>query len=331
MTWWKGTPQPEDDFLTRLASEFSKIEDLIGKIPNDSTFDDENGEIQKKSKIAEGLIKHYLDLSKVLDQRRGDYYKAALQLVAIGLTGLGLLLKFINLSPISLITLAGLSICLGLMIMIITSFLVIRRFYWQTKSDRYHFLKIDSNCISTLGNSWMWFYHGVEGLSKIPFTSVGKNEKEKLIQNKNGVEGYVDGARFFFDKFIAATPRDIYIQNLKHAYLLLVHNAYKNRFERQLTDLLSKGINIASYVVMIALLMSFTATMFTKVPITSKPEAIIVNPLDTSSLKTSVRNSTSISPSSLNNLQTNNLSIIPKDTSNKKESKKKKNANNSIN
>ncbi|MGG7440196.1 hypothetical protein [Chryseobacterium arthrosphaerae] len=273
MDWWKDNKKPNKDFFDKMAPEFNKIESLFDEIP-EGKDENEIKEIETKSKIAEGLIKHYLDLTKVLDQRRGDYYKAALQLIAIGLTGLGLLLKFITTSPISLILLIAISICIGLAIMIITSFLVIKCFYWQTKSDRYHFLKIDTNKVPNLGNSWEWFYHGVEGLSKIPFTDSEYCDKEKLKLNELGVEGYVTGASFYFDKFIKSTPRDLYIQNLKHAYLLLVHNAYKNKFERQLTNIMSRGMNVTSWVVILAILLSILLSVLSSnIPLTGKDES----------------------------------------------------------
>lgn len=272
MDWWKGSEKPDQEFFDRMGVEFNKIEILFNEIP-EGKVDSEIKEVETKSKIAEGLIKHYLDLTKVLDQRRGDYYKAALQLIAIGLTGLGLLLKFITTSPISMILLIAISISLGLSIMIITAFLVIKHFYWQTKSDRYHFLKIDTSRVPNLGNSWEWFYHGVDGVSKIPFTDSKCRDKEKLKLDKLGVEGYITGASFYFDKFIKSTPKDLYIQNLKHAYLLLVHNAYKNKFERQLTDIMSKGINITFFVVIPAILASILLSIFSSnIPFKGKVE-----------------------------------------------------------
>ncbi|SMO69728.1 hypothetical protein SAMN06265171_1052 [Chryseobacterium rhizoplanae] len=275
MDWWKGTNKPDQEFLDRMSIEFEKIDKLFAEIP-ESTDEEVLKVIETKSKTAEGLIKHYLDLTKVLDQRRGDYYKAALQLVAIGLTGLGLLLKFITSSSISLVFLISISICLGLFTMIITAFRVITCFYWQTKSDRYHFLKIDTTKIPNLGNSWEWFYHGVEGLSKIPFISSDWKKSKKLEHDKIGVDGYVSGASFYFENFIKSTPRDLYIQNLKHAYLLLVHNAYKNKFERQLTDIMSKGVNFTFWVVILAIIISlFSRAFLSDIPITAKDETTI--------------------------------------------------------
>ncbi|AZA90047.1 Uncharacterised protein [Chryseobacterium nakagawai] len=273
MDWWKDTNKPDQEFLDRMSIEFEKIDKLFAEIP-ESTDPEVLKVIETKSKTAEGLIKHYLDLTKVLDQRRGDYYKAALQLVAIGLTGLGLLLKFITSSSISLVYLISISICLGLLTMIITAFRVITCFYWQTKSDRYHFLKIDTTKIPNLGNSWEWFYHGVEGLSKIPFISSAWQKSKKLEQDKIGVNGYIIGASFYFENFIKSTPRDLYIQNLKHAYLLLVHNAYKNKFERQLTDIMSKGVNTTFWVVIPAIIISILSGIFlSDIPFTTKDES----------------------------------------------------------
>ena len=100
-------------------------------------------------------------------------------MTAIGLTGFGLLIKLISFSPVTVVSLLSTSVCLGLICILFTAFLVIDKYYWQTNSDRYHFLNINAPVVKVLGNSWMWFYHGVKGISDIPFTTTDTGVKEK--------------------------------------------------------------------------------------------------------------------------------------------------------
>lgn len=259
--WWSGEPKPSKYFIDKVNAQLSKLQDSLENMPKKAK--NESGEtefdldlIEKKSKLLEGLIKHYLDLTKVLDQRRGDYYKAALQMTAIGLTGFGLLIKLISFSPITVVSLLSISVCLGLLSMLGTAFWVIDKYYWQGKSERYHFLKIDAPKTKIVGNSWMWFYHGVAGIGNIPYTSNPTSNDKLMEDQKAGVEGYLAGAEFFFEQFNCATTEDIYRQNLKHTYALLIHNAYKNKFDRQLTDIMHKGTRTTFFIVSIAIVVS---------------------------------------------------------------------------
>ncbi|WP_316788856.1 hypothetical protein [Pedobacter frigoris] len=252
--WWNGEQRPSTEFINRVNVELTRIQESLEKIPESEP---EGTSLERKSKLLEGLIKHYLDLTKVLDQRRGDYYKAALQMSAIGLTGFGLLIKLIDFSPITVVSLLSLSVCLGLLSILATAFLVIDKYYWQTNSKRYHFLKLNSPKVKVLGNSWMYFYHGIPGVGEIPFTSNPFKEVDKLKDQENGVEKYVAGAAFYFDQFINATSRELYIQNLRHTYMLLIHNAYKNKFDAQLTSIMSRGTRITFVITFICILLSF--------------------------------------------------------------------------
>jgi len=157
------------------------------------------------------------------------------------------------------VSLLSISVCLGLLSLLVTSFLVIDRYYWQTNSKRYHFLKIDASLVKVIGNSWMWFYHGVGGISGIPFIS----RDTKVRKQEEGVFGYLAGASFYFDHFIKATPRDMYIENLRHTYLLLIHNAYKNKFDAQLTRIMTKGTRITFFIVLGTMLLSFLCWRYT--------------------------------------------------------------------
>ncbi|QCR21648.1 hypothetical protein [Pontibacter sp. SGAir0037] len=264
--WWNGDQKPDQAFFNEANTKIKAIYDSLNSFQDEEVQEDKTKKVDK-IKLLEGLIKHYLDLTKVLDQRRGDYFKAGLQLFTIALAGLGIVIRYISPSNLTIVGLISASIAIGLVIIIYTGFRIITTYYWQTKSDRYHFLKIDAKKLNYLGNSWMWFYHGVPGVSKIPFTDNEKKKSAKdLESNKKGVLGYLEGAEAYFNNYIKASDKDIFIQHLRYTYLLLVHNAYKNKFDRQLTDRLSIGTRNAAFATVTALLISFGYSLVEKLP-----------------------------------------------------------------
>ncbi|MFD2515829.1 hypothetical protein ACFSRY_18295 [Pontibacter locisalis] len=264
--WWNDDQKPDQAFFDEANAKIKSIYDSLNNFQDEEVKEDHTKKVDK-IKLLEGLIKHYLDLTKALDQRRGDYFKAGLQLFTIALAGLGIVIRYISPSNLTVLGLVSASIAIGLAIIIYTGFRIITTYYWQTKSDRYHFLKIDAKKLNYLGNSWMWFYHGVPGVSKIPFTdNPKKGSNEDLQLNKKGVLGYLEGAEAYFNNYIKATDKDIFIQHLRYTYLLLVHNAYKNKFDRQLTDRLSIGTRWAAFATVIALVVSIVYSSVTKLP-----------------------------------------------------------------
>jgi hypothetical protein len=267
--WWAGKKELTSEEIEEFNTLFASVSSKINAVKKDDA----------KKKLSEDLIKHYLDLTKVLDQRRSQYFAASLNMLAISLAGLAIVLKYLDPVNTSVYILALLfSLFCGLIAIAVTGFIGIMTFYWQTKSDRYSFLKIKTTGtegIKSLGNSWLWFYHGNPEVSKIPFLNKSNSENEF-----NGAKAYAQGAEFFFDKFVTATEEDILKENLKHAYLLLVHNAYKNKFDRQLTDRLSLGTKWTGRITLLIAILSIFYVNSCNLPewiVNSKPTGQIVD------------------------------------------------------
>ncbi|HEV7330936.1 MAG TPA: hypothetical protein VGN63_07855 [Flavisolibacter sp.] len=249
-SWWKSI-KDDDRFFTEADEKIKAIEAKLDAYKAGSEDADE-----KRMKLLEGLIKHYLDLTRAIDVRRAEYFKAGLQMFAVSLAALGVIVKFIDFENHLFVSIITLAFVVGLISLLYTAISIITTFYWQTQSERYHFLKLDATKHPYLGNSWLWFYHGVPGLDKIPYIKKSTESSEES-DYRDGAMGYLNGAEFYFRNFIDATDKEIFIQHLRYTYLLLVHNAYKNKFDRQLIDRISEGTKNTFGITGIALFLSF--------------------------------------------------------------------------
>ena len=241
ISWWSGPHGLSADARDEFETELAAVRELMQKLPND----------EASERRSEELIRHYLRLTDAIDSRRLSLYRIALQMIAISFAGFALVATAMaqDLNPYGV----GLAVAvlLALLGTTVTGLLVIITYHTQTSPSEsiYHFRNFEGEAAELIVNSPRWFYHGLPALADYPFTGTRSEAVDSLA-----VTAFVRGAKQFLQSpghsDRAAAIRD----NLRHAYLLLVHNAYKNKFDRTLILQVRCGI--------ITSITAFVATLF---------------------------------------------------------------------
>lgn len=218
-----------DDLESKIATNFAQV----------ATLDEECK--KAKNEDIKSMIRHYIALSDKIEDRRIRIYTIGLQVLTISLTVLGLVLtRYENPTRDPLMVTVLLSIAtLGL-----SAFFVGIVFHFQS-GFRYPFLSLKG-----YANQWKWFYYGNPEVSKIQANPIRHYLKSKmprinLTPIRRWFEAadncdrmhYLAGLEYYSHQYGEEDLDREIKQNIVQLYLLQVHNYYKNRFERQLTNI----------------------------------------------------------------------------------------------
>jgi hypothetical protein len=208
------------DLIKRVVQDLQNLDKLTNK-----------QKIEKNNDIKE-MIKHYLNMSNNLDNRRNMLLGTTWNI----LTVLFLLATFI----ITIKTSLGadyifLLIPIISVVSVLSIFSVAKIYEYHRQSGyRYPFLDIKE-----FSNKWKWFYYGNEPITKIdPNPGINKLNLNYVKNN----EYFLLGLSNFIDNYTKETLKTELRENIIQLYLLQVHNFYKNKFLLRLNS-----IDLASY------------------------------------------------------------------------------------
>lgn len=179
---------------------------------------DEKAKQQKNTDI-KSMIRYYNGMTDKIEDRRIRIHNSTLQLLAICVTGAGLLTsQYQTIIPVLF------WVIMPVLLIQIVSSLVSIISYTKQASFRYPFL-----CLKRFGNKWKWFYYGNKEVLKINTAAIlGSNKFNETL------EPYLKGLKNFVRNYREENLDEEISNNVQQLYLLQVHNYYKNRFYLQL-------------------------------------------------------------------------------------------------
>ena len=179
------------------------------------------------------MIRHYIDMSDKVEDRRGRIRNFALQALAIWIAA-AILLTALYLDenvaiPITLFTTA-LALFIGQICFCLYSAIV----YERQSGFRYPFLWPTAE---EYGNKWKWFYYGSKPLQKISTKTIRQSKTFGTT-----VEPYLESLRDFINEYRLEDLDSEIIDNIQQLHLLRVHNYFKNNFFLQLTNIQKQSL-----------------------------------------------------------------------------------------
>ncbi len=174
------------------------------------------------------MIKHYLDMSDKVEERRGKLYTYALQMLAVWMAAVVVLIGFNYDSSVDIPD--GLFVLLLTLVVpqIVFSLWTALNYHRQTEF-RYPFLKGDA---SEHGNTWKWFYYGNPHVGDISTAALRPSH-----DFADTIEPFLQSYRWFIHQYSHEASDSALIINIQQLHLLQVHNYYKNKFLLRLTKI----------------------------------------------------------------------------------------------
>lgn len=174
------------------------------------------------------MIRHYIDMSDKVEDRRNRIRTFTLQMlgiwVAAAMVLIGLYLKEdANINAIFFVT--ALALFLGQIVFCLYSAIV----YEIQSGFRYPFLWPEAE---EYGNKWKWFYYGSKPLQRISTKTI---RQSKTFDTTVGP--YLESFRDFIHEYRQENLDSEIVNNIQQLHLLRVHNYFKNKFFLQLTDI----------------------------------------------------------------------------------------------
>jgi hypothetical protein len=175
------------------------------------------------------MIKHYIGMTDAIETRRIRANDQALQILALSITGLGILFSGKLSFPVDseLLMKINVTIVSVLVSQIIFSLVITLTFFLQTNFDYYPFQQYPQ-----YGNKWKWFFYGNPEIKRI--------DTNPYIQShsfENTTEPYLNGLVYYANNYVKEDIDTELKDNIQQLYLLQVHNYYKNRFFNKLTTI----------------------------------------------------------------------------------------------
>ena len=206
--------------LDELKKEISHELDALQSLGHDK-------KVQKNIDII-SMIRHYIDMSDKVEDRRVRTHTFALQMLAIWVSAAIVLTSLyldenVKINPIFFV--ASLSLFIGQILFCLYSAYI----YEKQSGFRYAFLWPEAE---GYGNRWKWFYYGSRSLQRISTETIRQSKTFDTT-----VEPYLESCKEFIGKYAAEDLPDEIVNNIQQLHLLRVHNYYKNKFFLQLTEI----------------------------------------------------------------------------------------------
>lgn len=236
----------------KTNNENTHFKDICTSVLND--FDQkialiQESEIHTISEDARKTIEHYLKITTETEKRRTDLYTFSLKMFTFAISAIFAILGLRSNQTVN--TLIGSEIVKYITLFIATiitpSTITIILYYLQS-TFKYPFNELDG-----VSNQWKWFYYGNEHIKGISTSSFIFKDKTKDI------ESYIDGLKYFTEKYITSKAADTAKINIIQAYLLQVHNYYKNKWVMQLNNVWKYSICFSTIIVIF--FFAYDATM----------------------------------------------------------------------
>lgn len=179
------------------------------------------------------MIRHYMDMSDKVEDRRVRIRNLTLQALAIWISAAFLLTALYldeNVAiPIALFVIA-LFIFIGQICFCLYSAFV----YEKQSGFRYPFLW---SAAEEHGNKWKWFYYGSKPLQKISTKTIRQSKTFDTT-----VAPYLESLRDFIYEYRQEDLDSEIIDNIQQLHLLRVHNYFKNQFFLHLTEIQKRSL-----------------------------------------------------------------------------------------
>jgi len=179
------------------------------------------------------MIRHYIDMSDKVEDRRGRIRNFTLQALAIWIATAILLIALYFDENVA-IHIALFTTALALFIGQICFCLYSAFVYERQSGFRYPFLW---PAAEEYGNKWKWFYYGSKQLEKISTKTIRQSKTFDTT-----VEPYLESLRDFINEYRLEDLDSEIIDNIQQLHLLRVHNYFKNKFFLQLTDIQKQSL-----------------------------------------------------------------------------------------
>lgn len=161
------------------------------------------------------MVKHYIGMTDAIETRRIRANDQALQILALSITGLGILFSGkvsfpVNSELLMKINATIISVLVG---QIIFSLVITLTFFLQTNFTYYPFQQNPQ-----YSNKWKWFYYGNPEIKRI--------DTNPYIQSHsfgNTTEPYLNGLIYFADNYVKEDVDAELKDNIQQLYLLQVH------------------------------------------------------------------------------------------------------------
>lgn len=206
--------------LAQLKNEINKE---ISSLKNISLTDK-----KKKNSDIISMIKHYIDMSDKMEDRRGRVRNFTLQMLSIWIAAVVLLIALYfndnSVFPSNSFYIILVFIIIQIFFCIFTSYV-----YEKQSSFNYPFLWQESK---EFGNTWKWFYYGSETLQRI--------NTNPLCVSKNynrTIQPFLESYKEFIHEYLVEDIDSEISNNIQQLHLLRAHNYYKNNFFLQLTNI----------------------------------------------------------------------------------------------
>ena len=212
-----------DDEQKRLNQLKKEISDELTALQSLS----DDIKLQKNADII-SMIRHYIDMSDKVEDRRGHTHTFTLQMLAIWVAAAILLITLYldeNIRMNLIFFAAALSIFIGQLLFCLYSAYI----YEKQSGFRFPFLWSEAE---EYGNKWKWFYYGSKPLQRISTKTI---KESKTFDTT--VEPYLESYKDFIREYRLENLSSEIINNIQQLHLLRVHNYYKNKFFLQLTDI----------------------------------------------------------------------------------------------
>jgi len=206
--------------LNRLKKEVSNEINALKLLSDD--------EKSKKNANIISMIRHYIDMSDKVEDRRGRIRTFTLQMLAIWVAAAILLTAFYldkNVDIHIVLFAAALALFIGQIIFCLYSAFI----YERQSGFRYPFLW---PAAEEYGNKWKWFYYGSRPLQRISTKTIRESKTFGTT-----LEPYLESFRDFINEYRLENLDSEITDNIQQLHLLRVHNYFKNKFFLQLTNI----------------------------------------------------------------------------------------------
>ena len=216
--------------ITMSADEQRRLNELKKDVSDElnslkKLSDDEK---RKKNDNIVSMIRHYIDMSDKIEDRRVRTRSYTLQMLAIWVAAAILLTAFYldkNVEINCIFFGAALALFTGQILFCLYSAFI----YEKQSGFRYPFLWPQA---AEYGNKWKWFYYASKPLQRIS-TKIVREAKTFGTT----IEPYLESYRDFINEYRSEDLDSEITDNIQQLHLLRVHNYFKNKFYLQLTDI----------------------------------------------------------------------------------------------
>lgn len=212
--------------------QFKQLEDEILQECEAIKNLDSTEKIRKNSSVI-SLIKHYVDMTDKVEDRRCRIHTFTLQTLAVFVAATLVLLSIYvdkNKQMSIWIFWPSLLMFIGQIIFCFYSSLI----YQRQSGFRYSFLRDE---LQKYGNTWKWFYYASKPIQQI--------DTHSLITHKGfdvTIKPFLASYKEYLAQYRSETEDTELLNNIQQLNLLRVHNYYKNKFYLQLVQIQESAV-----------------------------------------------------------------------------------------